>query len=203
MDNYKYAILIGLCIFIAILCFALKPKKLFETPKTQHVETFQSCTDTMHDDFNEDVFLEKVPTCTSEGMKSSVSPMPSDQMYGDAGHRVLLNDNDDPVLGNTKVNNNFPKDTLNPEDLLPSKEATLWSQANPTGKGALEDKNFLHAAYHVGINTVGQSLRNANLQLRSEPPNPTKHVGPWMQSTIEPDLNRKPLEIGDAASEEY
>ena len=31
--------------------------------------------------------------------------------------------------------------------------------------------------------------------LRSEPPNPVKKVGPWMQSTIEPDLNRKPLEI--------
>ena len=45
------------------------------------------------------------------------------------------------------------------------------------------------------INISGQSLRNANMQLRSEPPNPIKKVGPWMQSTIEPDLNRKPLEI--------
>jgi hypothetical protein len=59
------------------------------------------------------------------------------------------------------------------------------------------DKNFLEAGYHVGINTVGQSNRNANLQLRSEPPNPQMSVSPWMQSTIEPDLARKPLEIGN------
>ena len=80
-------------------------------------------------------------------------------------------------------------------DLPPSDQATAWSHANPVGKGALEDQNFLSAGYHVGINTVGQSLRNANMQIRSEPPNPVKKVGPWMQSTIEPDLNRKPLEI--------
>jgi|TARA_B100000902_G_C27296343_1_gene910166 hypothetical protein len=43
------------------------------------------------------------------------------------------------------------------------------------------------------INISGQSLRNANMQLRSEPPNPIKKVGPWMQSTIEPDLYRKQL----------
>jgi len=34
------------------------------------------------------------------------------------------------------------------------------------------------------------------MQIRSEPPNPQKKVGPWMQSTIEPDLGRKALEVG-------
>ena len=42
----------------------------------------------------------------------------------------------------------------------------------------------------------GESLRNANRQLRSEPANPQVKVSPWIQSTIEPDTNRKPLEIG-------
>ena len=41
---------------------------------------------------------------------------------------------------------------------------------------------------------VNQSLRNANLNLRSEPPNPQVKVSPWLQTTIEPDLNRRPLE---------
>jgi hypothetical protein len=39
-------------------------------------------------------------------------------------------------------------------------------------------------------------LRNPNLQLRSEPPNPQLKVSPWNQTTIESDLNRRPLEIG-------
>ena len=59
-----------------------------------------------------------------------------------------------------------------------------------------KNNNFLNAGFHVGINTVGQSLRNANLQLRSEPPNPQMKVSPWMQSTIEADTNRKIMEIG-------
>jgi hypothetical protein len=56
--------------------------------------------------------------------------------------------------------------------------------------------NFLTAGYHIGINTVGQTLRNANRQLRSEPLNPQVPVSPWLQTTIEPDTNRRPLEIG-------
>ena len=46
------------------------------------------------------------------------------------------------------------------------------------------------------MNTVGQTLRNANYQLRSEPPNPQVKVSPWQQTTIEPDTNRRPMEIG-------
>ena len=66
----------------------------------------------------------------------------------------------------------------------------------PAGQGSVGDQNFLNAGFHVGINTVGQTLRNANLQLRSEPPNPQVKVSPWLQSTIEPDTNGKPMEIG-------
>ena len=48
----------------------------------------------------------------------------------------------------------------------------------------------------MGIDTVGNSLRNANQQLRSEPANPQVKVSPWNQATIDPDVNRKALEIG-------
>lgn len=91
----------------------------------------------------------------------------------------------------------FPKDQLTPAELLPGDANSTWAQVNPIGQGDLMDKNFLEAGYHIGINTIGQSNRNANLQLRSEPPNPQMAVSPWMQSTIEPDLGRKPLEIGN------
>ncbi len=89
----------------------------------------------------------------------------------------------------------YPRDQLSPEELLPGDANSQWAKINPSGQGALGDQNFLNAGFHIGINTVGQSLRNANLQLRSEPPNPQLKVSPWMQSTIEPDTNRRPLEI--------
>jgi hypothetical protein len=85
---------------------------------------------------------------------------------------------------------------LKPEDLLPKDMNTKWAQANPTGQGMLSDRNFLDAGHHVGVNTVGQTLRNANYNVRSEPPCPQMKVSPWMQSTIDPDIGRKPLEIG-------
>lgn len=90
----------------------------------------------------------------------------------------------------------FPKDKLTPEDLLPNDAANSeWAQVNPAGQGELANRNYLTAGHHIGINTVGNTLRNANMQLRSEPPNPRLDTGPWQQSTIEPDLNRRALEI--------
>lgn len=89
----------------------------------------------------------------------------------------------------------FPRDRLSANDLLPHDAANeRWSQLNPSGQGDVQDQNFLTAGYHVGINTQGASLRNANLQLRSEPPCPQLPVSPWNVSTITPDLMRKPLE---------
>uniref|UniRef100_A0A6C0F658 Minor capsid protein P11 C-terminal conserved region domain-containing protein n=1 Tax=viral metagenome TaxID=1070528 RepID=A0A6C0F658_9ZZZZ len=84
----------------------------------------------------------------------------------------------------------------NPADLLPKDSNDGWAQLNPVGKGDLANVNLLKAGYHIGIDTIGQTLRNANLQIRSEPPNPQLNVGPWNLSTIEPDFMRVPLEIG-------
>jgi hypothetical protein len=95
----------------------------------------------------------------------------------------------------------FPRDRLTAGDLLPKDAAdSKWARINPSGTGDIHDQNYLTAGYHVGINTVGQSLRNANLQLRSEIPNPQNAVGPWMISTIEPDLRQNTLEIGSSAT---
>ena len=84
----------------------------------------------------------------------------------------------------------------NPADLLPKDSNGEWAQLNPAGKGELANVNLLKSGYHIGIDTIGQSLRNANLQIRSEPPNPQLNVGPWNQSTISSDFIRPPLEIG-------
>ena len=90
----------------------------------------------------------------------------------------------------------FPKDQLAPSELLPANTQSQWSDVNPSGQGNLGDQNFLSAGYHFGTDTVGQSLRNANRQLRSEPANPQVQVSPWANTTISPDINRRPLEIG-------
>ena len=85
---------------------------------------------------------------------------------------------------------------VDPSELLPRDNNSEFSKLNPMGSGDLKNVSLLKAGHHIGINTVGQSLRNANLQLRSEPPNPQLNVGPWNQTTITPDMQRRPLEIG-------
>ena len=88
------------------------------------------------------------------------------------------------------------QETINPADLLPKDENSKFARMNPRGQGDLMGVSLLEAGHHIGINTVGQSLRNANLQLRSEPANPQMNVGPWNNTTMGPDLTRRPLEIG-------
>ena len=86
---------------------------------------------------------------------------------------------------------------VDPKELLPKDNNSEFSKLNPSGAGDLMNVSLLKAGHHIGINTVGQSLRNANLQLRSEPPNPKLDVGPWNSSTITGDPFRRPLEIGE------
>ncbi len=101
--------------------------------------------------------------------------------------------------GQELPNDAFPKDKLTADDLLPKDAAnSKWSQVNPAGQGSVKDQNFLQAGYHVGLNTTQGTMKNANLQLRSDPPAPKTLVSPWLNSSYEPDLMRKPLEIGDS-----
>jgi hypothetical protein len=90
----------------------------------------------------------------------------------------------------------YPRDQLTPSELLPKDMNSVWAEQNPMGPGSLKGKNFLSAGALIGVNTVGQSLRNANLQFRSEPPNPQVQVSIFNQSTITPDISHRPLEIG-------
>ena len=86
-----------------------------------------------------------------------------------------------------------------PSQLLPNDTNKQWSNLNPQGNGQLQNVALLNPGFLTGINTVGSTKRNKNLQDRSEYVIPQSSVGPWNQSTIEPDLLRKPLEIGQGA----
>ena len=82
--------------------------------------------------------------------------------------------------------------TPSPSELLPANADTPFNTVNP--RPNVESQNFLDAGRFAGVNTVGSSMRNANLQIRSEPANPQTKVGPWNNTTIEPDLMRQPLD---------
>jgi len=99
------------------------------------------------------------------------------------------------------VTNTPMANVANPSDLLPNDQNSQWSALNPNtmNKGDVLMPDLLQAGYHIGLDTIGQTLRNANLQYRSDPIIPKANIGPWNQSTIEPDLGRVPLELGQGS----
>jgi hypothetical protein len=104
-----------------------------------------------------------------------------------------------PSSGNTASGHGYTtSEVANPADLLPADENSQWSALNPNAanKGDTTMPDLLKAGYHIGLDTIGQTMRNANLQLRSDPIITKATVGPWNQSTIETDYARVPLEIG-------
>jgi hypothetical protein len=105
---------------------------------------------------------------------------------------------DTPVAPNTQSAGYALQPVANPSDLLPVDQNSQWSALNPNAmtQGNVLMPDLLQAGYHIGLDTIGQTLRNANYQLRSDPIIPKADVGPWNNSTMEPDLARVPLEIG-------
>jgi hypothetical protein len=84
----------------------------------------------------------------------------------------------------------YTQNVLNSNELLPKGTiGASWAAVNPTGTDDLKGQNFLQAGYHSNINVVGiaQTNRNPSYDVRSELPNPQSSVGPFLNTTIDPD----------------
>ena len=131
-----------------------------------------------------------MPMYVDDSKQKADAVKPAHEMHNEEYRAVDFNSQALP-------NDCFPKDRLTADDLLPHDAAnSTWSIVNPAGQGDISGQNFLTAGFNVGINTVGSTMRNANLQVRSEPPNPQVAVGPFNNSTITPDLIRANFELG-------
>ena len=115
------------------------------------------------------------------------------------------NNQDETIYNYTlKVNSEDPKYTKNVE----KREALLSQDLLPgyvqNSKDTFQTFTYLFDDYQkavaidipenkLGVDTIGQSKKNANQDLRVAPLCPKFGVGPWNGSTIEPDYNIKSL----------
>jgi len=77
--------------------------------------------------------------------------------------------------------------------LLPREVASQDDFGEFAPEDILKGQNFLEPRQQIGMpETVGGALRNANQQIRAEPPVP-KDVYVWNNSTIVPDLMQRGL----------
>lgn len=86
-------------------------------------------------------------------------------------------------------------DNYDAKDFLPKEVNDEWFETDfSLAKYQLNDDKLINTErYIIGINTVGQSLKNATYDIRGTIPNPKFSISPWNNSTMEPDFNIKPL----------
>ena len=84
----------------------------------------------------------------------------------------------------------YTESVLASSELLPKGEiGASWAAVNPVGAEDFKGQNFLQAGYHSNINVVGiaQTNKNPSYDIRAELPNPQSKVGPFLNTTIDPD----------------
>jgi|TARA_B110000211_G_scaffold26530_1_gene27044 hypothetical protein len=91
------------------------------------------------------------------------------------------------------VCNGMSKGTGLASSLLPREVASAEDFGQFAPEDILKGQNFLEPRKQIGFpETVGGALRNANQQIRKDPPNP-KEPFVWNNSTIVPDLMQRGL----------
>lgn len=87
----------------------------------------------------------------------------------------------------------FMATSLLPKPAIPGQQA--WDVDAPNN--ILANQNFLSAQQQIGVDTVLSSTRNQSYDIRGNPaPNPIRVVSPWNNTSLMPDLERRPLQCG-------
>jgi len=137
-------------------------------------------------------FYDKMTDGTDPSVTTTVpsqsSPVKTDEASATSGNYANLPSNKNYAL----------QPVANPSELLPKDKNSEWASLNPVSVGGdgIQAPDLLQSGYHIGIDTIGQTLKNPSYDLRSDPIIEKKNIGPWNMSTIEPDLARVPLEVG-------
>ena len=126
------------------------------------------------------------------GGLSTPGPLSDQGPYMSGGHGVAGNAvNVQGMQSRTPSSQQtYSESTLSSSELLPKGEiGASWAAVNPVGAEDMKGQNFLQAGYHSNINVVGiaQTNRNPSYDIRSETPTPQSKVGPFLQTTIDPD----------------
>ena len=83
----------------------------------------------------------------------------------------------------------FVATSLLPKPTIPGQQS--WDIGAP--QNVLANQDFLSATQQIGVDTVLSSNKIANHDIRGSIPNPINVVSPWMQSSVMPSLQQRPL----------
>ena len=121
-------------------------------------------------------------------MGSNTEPEDEEDETATSGVQGAM-DEDSSAIAGTKVISSDNKAPTKPDELLPKDEKDIDGMP----------KKLPLTTPMIPLQT--KNNRNSNLQDRSDPPVGKTDVGPWNQSTIEPDKTRRQFEIGSSSGE--
>ena len=130
------------------------------------------------------------------GLSSDYAPY---NILGNSGPQLYDSEYQAVNLGNPRAESisacaqnapTFLATSLLPKPTIPGQES--WDIGAP--QNILANQNFLSSTQQLGVDTVSSSLRNASKDIRGDIPNPINVVSPFMNTTIQPDLERRPLQ---------
>lgn len=78
---------------------------------------------------------------------------------------------------------------FNASELLPKEEKQDWFEDVTPQK--IKNRHLINIYRPIGVNTVITSRKNPSLDLRGNPVNPKTFVSPFLNSSIEPDVNAR------------
>jgi len=81
------------------------------------------------------------------------------------------------------------EDKFNASAMLPKEERQDWFEDVTPQK--IKNRHLINIYRPIGVNTVITSRKNGSLDLRGNPVNPKTFVSPFLNSSIEPDVNAR------------
>lgn len=202
------AYIVKVALVLAIVCLAYKmfagrrggggdlPGWQFPSERYENADSDDEASDAEEDSDAEDSDAEEDSDnedSDSDAEEGDSDAEDDDADFEDEDEEVMGYDAADVGMGWSSGGAGAPLQNVS-ADLLPKPVPTKDDFSEFAPKGLMMGQNFLDAQKFIGINTQGSSLRNASHDLRSTPLIPKRAVGPWGESSIDPDLYRKPLE---------
>jgi len=181
-NNLLLIILVGIILFVIL-------NINFKSNKEHYVSSNSVKTDLSKESDKKQSYTPK----TVDKIQNNIQNNKVKNIDGNYDNYMLL-DSSLPI--DSKFDKVMPKETrktLSSNDLLPKEENDKWFQVPNSKFNLMEAINLEVPELKIGIDTVGQSRKNATYDLRTCPPCPKFVVSPWSNSTIEPDYNTKPL----------
>jgi hypothetical protein len=119
------------------------------------------------------------------GIDSGISPPASEATNGNFEGGNGLGNQFASYTG-TGTTSSSEETMFNAEELLPSSSTNSYFDTYDNIK--VSNTQLINAYRPIGTNTVMGSLRNPTWDLRGEPANQKRNVGPWNNSTIQPNI---------------